>query len=330
MYKILVEKLKKNFILQYLHKCFLILNEYIHIYLYPINYSKIKRYLSKNKATINTIKDYVLKSKKEKFRKIIFVIDGDLEETGGVETRIKKTIDFLISRNFVPIIIAKENKFRLITNCFFIKFSFENSLTLKFFIKITKKIKPEYIEFQLKSVSAEILAYIGKKQINELKKISRTGILFHSQQYFLLEKQIKRFDSIISVSTDWLKKFKNLQHKIYKIPNCITIQNENWHYSGQTKILYISRFSKDKIQHVRNLISLCKIYKFSIDIAGAGEVQFIKDAINFAKSKNVDINFIGQINSIQYLRKNLNIFYLLPVSDWLFLKQLLLIFLLLL
>lgn len=298
--------LKKIHILQYLHKFFLVYKEYICMYFVFINFGKIKKYLNKQKESFLTIRNYVAKSKEGHFRKIVFVIDGKLQEIGGVETRLLKTLKYLKAHNFHPIIIASGNNYEYLSKYPFIKLSFDNILALKFFVKIIKKIHPEYIEFQVKGACAKILAYIGKKQIKELQTITKTGILFHSKQYFLLEKQIKYFNNILSVGTDWLKKFKNIQYKIYKIPNYIQPQKNSWMYLGQTKVLFISRLhEQEKMQHMYNLISLCKGYNFNIDIAGTGEEIFIKKAKKFAKKNNVAVNFIGKINTIEYLNNNL-------------------------
>ena len=310
MYKTLKRHLGKIFVLQYLHKCFLMCREYVLLHSTFINYSKTKRYLNKkeNKDAIRTIKDYLLKSKKENFRKIVFIINGDLQEIGGVETRLLKTLKYLETQNFFPVIIAKDNSFEPILSKYpFIKFSFKNRLTSKFFINIIKKIKPEYIELQIKNISSEILVHFDKKQVNDLKKITKVGILFHFKQYFVLERQLESFDNILSCGTDWLKKYKKLQHKIYKIPNYIIPQTNSWSYSGQTKLLFISRLNEqDKIQHIYNLISLYKDYTFNIDIAGSGEQSFIDKIKKFAQNNNVIINFIGKINTLEYLNKNLN------------------------
>ena len=299
MYKFLKKQHNK---LKYLYYVFTINQGYLFL-----NYKKIRNYFKRNKETFQIIKNYVLKTKKENVRKIVFVIDGDIHKVGGVEIRLQKMLKYLEFHNFAPFIIAKENNFQSLKKYSYINFSFKNYLSLKFFTKIIKKIAPEYVEIQLKYKSPKILAYISEKPINCLKKITKIGVFFHSIQPFLLEEQIKSFDNIFSVYTDWLKKFKNLQNKICKIPNFITLQKNSWKYSGQTKILYISRLSYDKKQCLYNLLSLCKGYNYSIDIAGSGgEKDFIKNIKDFALTNNININFIGEISTIEYLNKNLN------------------------
>ncbi|MCR4662782.1 MAG: glycosyltransferase family 4 protein [Endomicrobiaceae bacterium] len=76
---------------------------------------------------------------------------------------------------------------------------------------------------------------------------------------------------------------------------------------GQRKILFISRLNeREKLQHIYNLILLCKGHNFNIDVAGIGEQKFIKKTKEFAQINNVVINFIGKINTLEYLNKNLN------------------------
>lgn len=299
----------KNFyILRYLRKFFTIIcKEYIRMYFVLVNYKNTKSFFYKNKENFQIIKKYISKSKQEHFRKIVFIIDGVLQKTGGVEIRLLKTLNFLESQGFLPVIVATQNDCEQLFKYPLIKFSFENILSLKIFVKFIKKIHPEYVEFQIKSPSPKILPYICNPQIKALKTITKMGILFHSQQYFLLEKQIKHFDNILSVGTDWLKRFKNLQYKIYKIPNYILPQKNTWLYSGQTTVLFVSRLEgKDKTQHICNLILLCKEYNFNIDVAGIGKQSFIENAKKFAKNNNVTVNFIGEINTLEYLNKNLN------------------------
>lgn len=299
----------KNFyILRYLRKFFTIIcKEYIRMYFVLVNYKNTKSFFYKNKENFQIIKKYISKSKQEHFRKIVFIIDGVLQKTGGVEIRLLKTLNFLESQGFLPVIVATQNDCEQLFKYPLIKFSFENILSLKIFVKFIKKIHPEYVEFQIKSPSPKILPYICNPQIKALKTITKMGILFHSQQYFLLEKQIKHFDNILSVGTDWLKRFKNLQYKIYKIPNYILPQKNTWLYSGQTTVLFVSRLEgKDKTQHIYNLILLCKEYNFNIDVAGIGKQSFIENAKKFAKNNNVTVNFIGEINTLEYLNKNLN------------------------
>lgn len=300
--------LKNFYILRYLRKFFTIIcKEYICMYFVFVNFDNIKSFFNKNKENFRIIKKYISKSKEEHLRKIVFIIDGNLQKIGGVETRLLKTLNFLEAHGFFPIIIATQNNCEQLSKYPLIKFSFENILSLKIFAKFIKKIHPEYIEFQLKSPSPKILPYIRNPQIKDLKTITKIGILFHSQQYFLLEKQIKHFDNILSVGTDWLKNFKNLQYKIYKIPNYILPQKNTWLYSGQTTILFVSRLQgKDKMQHIYNLILLCKGYNLNIDVAGVGKQIFIEKAEKFAKRNNVAINFIGKITTLEYLNKNLN------------------------
>lgn len=235
---------------------------------------------------------------------ILFVV-SDFTKVGGVETRVGQYTRKLLEEGWNVSILSEknENKDLALLRNFYLVFSASN--INECLNEIIDKFNINTVEFQFKS--HKILQYID---ITQLKKKVKVGGVFHNLGVEN-KKVINNFDYKIMVS-------KYMYENVYQkdILNAEIIQNSIdtthlkslpvWEYKGQKTALFISRISNEKLNSIECFIKYCQEHNIDFKIAGKCQNSDSLKKMLIRKFNLSEETFIGQIDTMDYLSKNIN------------------------
>ncbi len=238
---------------------------------------------------------------KQNNRNILFIASRFVS-IGGIETRLEQYLNLLSKNGWGVFLLSEEN-----TNERLLKYSnfhlnfdapnFHNCLS-----ELIDVYRINVIEFQFKN--PKILKNIN---LDSLKEKAKVGCTIHNTGVNKLDL-INRFDYKIFVSeqmySNYYRKVKN--PTIIKNGICLNNVNKEWNYCGQNKALLVSRISKDKLTSIECFIKYCQKQNIDFDIAGVEQTKN-KLLIKLKKKYKLKASqFIGKVDTVEYLKTNIN------------------------
>lgn len=264
---------------------------------------KTKKYLDNaNDFNVKNSEKNLSQFKGDGNKNILFVA-SDFIFAGGIETRLSQYIEKLSSDGWNCYILSEKNENEYLNSLSNFNLCFDAKNVQDDLLKIIKQYDISIVEFQFKST--KILKNIN---LNELKSFAKLGCVIHDFGVKDINI-IKKFDYIIKIS-------KFMYYKFYSFIKGVIIQNAidttkysslpTWSYKGQKKAILISRIDSLKKKSIECFIKYCQ--KNNIEFLIAGEEKNSKE---FTKSliEKYDLKenvFIGRIDTIDYLQKNIN------------------------
>ena len=238
----------------------------------------------------------------QKEEKNILFVARNFIKKGGIETRLNQYIEQIIPMGWKVFILSENNENEELLKYTNFNLIFDAKNAEECLIEIINKYKINVIEFQFKN--PKILKNIN---LSRLKLRVKTGCTIHNlgiKNYKILNE----FDYKI-IASEYM--YKNNYKKVIGadvIQNCINIKKfenfQTWEYKGQKTALFISRIAIDKLNSIECFIKYCIQYNYNFLIAGGG-FNFEEIKKNLIKKYSLkEENFIGEINTMEYLSKN--------------------------
>lgn len=238
----------------------------------------------------------------QKNEKNILFVARNFIKKGGIETRLNQYIEQIIPMDWKIFILSENNQNEELLKYTNFNLIFDAKNIEECLIEIINKYKINVIEFQFKS--PKILKNID---LSRLKLRVKTGCTIHNlgiKNYKILNE----FDYKI-IASEYM--YKNNYKKVIGadvIQNCIDIKKfenfQTWEYEGQKTALFISRIAVDKLNSIECFIKYCIQCNYNFLIAGGG-FNFEEIKKNLIKKYSLkEENFIGEINTMEYLSKN--------------------------
>jgi len=239
-----------------------------------------------------------------KNNKNILFIASYFVEAGGIETRLLQYIKELEKFGWNVYLLSENNSNKKLKEYINFYLNFDSSNVQECLEKIIEKYNISCVEFQFKS--SKILKNFD---IKSLKRKTKLGCCLHNIGVKRIDK-INKFDYKILVSGQMYQHhYKNILNPVI-IKNSVNVSDFNnfpqWKYIGQKKAILISRIGMEKIESIECFIKYCIKNSIPFEIAGGEQYKnTLKDKLvkKFNLKRNV---FIGQINTLEYLKENLD------------------------
>lgn len=236
--------------------------------------------------------------------KNILFIASHFVKVGGIETRLIQYANKLSSLGWNVYILAEDNLNKELLKFTNFKLNFDTNNFDECLSAIIDKYQIKVVEFQFKN--PKILKHLDLKS---LKKKVKLGCVIHNLGV-KKTNLINKFDYKIMVSKfmyeDYYLKIKNAT----VIKNCIDVEKYKnlpvWNYKNQRKALLVSRINKDKLKSIECFIKYCLANKIEFEIGGA---EHTKSNLKNKLIKKYNLNescFIGQVDTLDYLSKNID------------------------
>ncbi|MCM1512364.1 MAG: hypothetical protein NC112_04545 [Oxalobacter formigenes] len=232
-------------------------------------------------------------------RKILYVV-YDLASVGGTETRLGKQLKYLSEHNFKCMILtSRGNAFAPLVEYPNFKLTFEAENFTDLLIEILSLAHIDFIEFQVKEAE-----YLRKINYSKLRKHCKIGLCIHNNLDFN-NIDFDWFDYILRANATF---GYNFLEEIPHIPNWVEKTSLLWEYKNQKEALFISRLSNEKLPTLASFIKACNTIGCDFQIAGNIIKQKINTEINSLVDSLCEGQYIGPINTQDFLEKNSNDF----------------------
>ena len=257
----------------------------------------------KQSSTYNLEQNKINLSYENKSGKSILFIASHFVESGGIETRLLQYIKKLESNGWNIYLLSENN-----LNKELLKYT---NLYLNFDVENVKKCLDEIIDYyQINCVEFQFKPSKVLKNFNidHLKKKVKLGCCVHNIGVKNADK-INKFDYKIMVSGQMYEHhYKNIKNSTV-IRNAIDISSFKntltWKYKDQKTAILISRIGVDKLESIECFIQYCTKNKIPFEIAGGEQYKdILKNKLK--KKYNLKDNvFIGQVQTLDFLEKNM-------------------------
>ncbi|EAB9443273.1 hypothetical protein CSU32_02575 [Salmonella enterica subsp. diarizonae] len=241
--------------------------------------------VNKEESNLLLVRDMHTKDKK-----ILYVIT-DLNNCGGVETRLAQQFSYVKERGWCPMILSMRNDFVKLHGYpnFYLNFKTCNAAEL--FLELVDKLNPDVIEFQFKPSN-----FFYDVDISSLMRKCIVGCCIH-EEIKVEQSVLDKLDYRIASA-----RRKSVTNATY-ILNWTKATQFSWKYKKQRKAILVSRLSQDKLPGIINFIKICNQYKVDYHIAGAfdGANKIVSKLIKEGLNENV---FIGYIDTIPFLEEH--------------------------
>lgn len=258
----------------------------------------------KEASEYNLIQNQKNLSYESKTGKNILFIASYFVESGGIETRLLQYINQLQNNGWNVYLLSENNLNKNLQafNNFYLNFDAKN--VQKCLEEIIANYNIQCVEFQFKPSKV-----LKNFDIKRLKQKVKLGCSIHNIGVKDADK-INQFDYSIMVSGQmYVHHYKNIKNQII-IKNGIDVskfQNiSKWQYNNQKTAILVSRIGVDKLESIECFIKYCK--KNNIPFVIAGEEQY-KNILKNKLIKKYKLNeniFIGQINTVEFLKQNMD------------------------
>lgn len=236
-------------------------------------------------------------------RNILF-ITSYFVESGGIETRLLQYINQLQNNGWNVYLLSENNLNKNLQafNNFYLNFDAKN--VQECLEEIIDKYNIQCVEFQFKPSRV-----LKNFDIKRLKQKVRLGCCIHNIGVKDADK-INQFDYSIMVSGQMYEHhYKNIKNPVI-IKNGIDVsefQNiSKWQYNNQKTAILVSRIGVDKLESIECFIKYCKKNNISFVIAGEEQYKNILKSKLIKKYKLNENIFIGQINTVEFLKQNMD------------------------
>lgn len=236
-------------------------------------------------------------------KKVVFFICDFLSDKGGIESRVNTYFCHLKKEDFVPVLICFKCENEQLRNFNVIEIKNIFHLFLCFI-----RFRPYCVDIQ--SINHKIISIV--ELIKSIAKF-KLFFTFHGDYIPLEILRLSRYDIFIFVS-ERLKLIytkKGIINSYVVLPNSIkvdliSIKNNQFLFDrdiSKQKALLITRIEMDKLETIFSFLDFCNINGITCDIAGdftknLSLVEQIKE-----KYKNLNFNFIGSIETLNFLVK---------------------------
>ncbi len=232
----------------------------------------------------------------------ILFVANNMQQYGGVETRLAALISELKQHGFAVYLMTEEGESRnaaLQQETIPCPMRFHAENLGEILIEFVRARRIEVVEFQFKTSR-----YLRDIDLRELSRHTVSGCTIHGKGRYEWA-QIRLLDYRVFISERLRVFYRMSPEEVEIVPNAAPFMPPAWRFGNQKKAIYVARIGRGKNPHLIAFLEFCRANNLKFDIAGSGKNEGQMREIAARLCRKYDFPpecFIGAVNTRTFLK----------------------------